>query len=617
MLNTMSRCVRLTVIIISGGFSVACYGGRCEDLGIPVTKGSILCAFVGPDDTGQNNMLYFNYCQTGAPFFVVQIDARTGKARQFNSPQGPYPWGGIVGPDGKVYFGTCGGDTDGAILRLDPKNSDRGIELIGRPSQTETYIWMFANGRDGKVYGCTYGNAKLVSYDTRSGKLTDHGRMDDTQMYSRSVATGKDGRIYVGIGFAKANIVCYDPNTGGHHSVIPVEHQIQNIGDVWEGADGHAYGRIKDRFYRLYDGRADSIPAEQAVAAAPKRLADGRILTTYDYSGSYTLQEPNANATKTYHYSYKGAGAPVFHVAVGPEDNIYGSSAMPCEMFIYEPQTGRLTNPGNPCGVGGEVYSFLPLDKKMFACAYPGSVLAVYDPHRPWNFGTLPENNPMQIGQVGDGHLRPRAMILGPENLLYIGSYPPYGQLGGAMAAVSPTTYKTVQNHRHLIRNQSIVALAWDKPDGLIYGGSSITGGGGTTPSEKEAKFFAWIPSEKKLSYERMVVPGDTEIVALAVAANKVFGISRPSNTLFVYEPKTGTIRTTKVPHGHVHEVSLGLHSDGLLYGLTDTAIFSVDPKTEAIGLVTRLPVTASCGWAITRTGIYFGSGVHLWRYVW
>lgn len=610
----------LSVILfhVSGEFAMAT--GSFEDLGVPVTKGSIFCAYVGPDENGENNMLYFNFNQHGAPLFIVQVDARTGEARQFNAPKCGGPWGGIVGPDHKIYIGSCGGSQDGAILRFDPTRPDKGITYLGRPSKTETYIWAFTNGHDGKIYGCTYGNAKMVMYDTNTGRMADLGRMDETQMYTRSMATGKDGKIYTGIGFARANIVCYDPETGKHRSIVPEAHRAQGIGEVWNGKDGHAYGKIDKHHYRLIEGRAEEIKPEQAVGEAPKRLADGRILVGYDYNGSYTLLDPKTKKQTEHRFTYKGAGAHVFVVGIGPEGNIYGSTALPCEMFVYEPATKKLTNPGNPCGVGGEVYSFQALGDRLFACAYPGSVLAVYDHHRPWNYGTKPDSNPRQIGHVGDGHLRPRAMILGPGDNLYIGSLPPYGQLGGAMGVVStdPASYKTVENYRHLIKNQSIVSLTWDQPDGLVYGGSNIAGGGGSTPSEKEAKFFGWDPQGKKPVFQMTVVPGDTAIAALTMAAGKVFGTSVPSNSLFVYDPAAKkVVHTATIEHGRVHEISLGLHADGLVYGLTQEAIFSVDPKTYAIKRVAKLPVEATCGWAMTDTGIYFGAGVHLWRYTW
>ena len=93
----------------------------------------------------------------------------------------------------------------------------------------------------------------------------------------------------------------------------------------------------------------------------------------------------------------------------------------------------------------------------------------LYDPAKPfWKFGTGADCNPISFGGVGDGHLRPRAMIRGPGGLIYIGSEPPYGQLGGALAVWDPQQNKTIENYRNLVTNQSIVSLAYEpqeRPD--------------------------------------------------------------------------------------------------------------------------------------------------------
>ena len=85
-------------------------------------------------------------------------------------------------------------------------------------------------------------------------------------------------------------------------------------------------------------------------------------------------------------------------------------------------------------------------------------------------------------------------MIRGPGGLIYIGSEPPYGQLGGALGVWDPQQNKTIENYRNLVTNQSIVSLAYEPKSGLIFGGSGNWGGGGTRPTEKEAKFFAFDP---------------------------------------------------------------------------------------------------------------------------
>jgi hypothetical protein len=55
-------------------------------------------------------------------------------------------------------------------------------------------------------------------------------------------------------------------------------------------------------------------------------------------------------------FDYRGAGAGVFVVGEGPAGVIYGSTAMPLELFSYDPRSRRMTNPGNPTSVGGEIY---------------------------------------------------------------------------------------------------------------------------------------------------------------------------------------------------------------------------------------------------------------------
>jgi outer membrane protein assembly factor BamB len=116
----------------------------------------------------------------------------------------------IAGPDEKIYLGTW----DGAlILRFDPKQPEKGLEVVGKPSATEDYLWQFDLGKDNKLYACTYPSAKLVRFDTKTGAMEDLGRMHPTEMYARSLAVGANGKVYVGIGTEKGDLVVFDPAT--------------------------------------------------------------------------------------------------------------------------------------------------------------------------------------------------------------------------------------------------------------------------------------------------------------------------------------------------------------------------------------------------------------------
>ena len=98
---------------------------------------------------------------------------------------------------------------------------DKGIQVVGKPAASESYLWQFDIGKDGKLYACTYPGAKLVSFDPKSGAMEDLGRMHPTEMYSRSVAVGPNGKVYVGIGTTVGDLVVYDPATRQHRSLLP------------------------------------------------------------------------------------------------------------------------------------------------------------------------------------------------------------------------------------------------------------------------------------------------------------------------------------------------------------------------------------------------------------
>jgi len=595
-----------------------------ENLGVPVRKAGLMGCIVGPDATGERRLLYFNFNQIGGKLFLGVVDPESGEVRQYNSPEGPGAWALIEGPDRKIYLGTWDG---GYILRFDPQTPDKGIEVVGKPSETESYIWMYTIGHDGKLYGCTYPQAKLVSYDPATGEMADLGRMDESEMYTRSVATGPNGKIYTGIGYGKANIVVYNPATGEHRSILPEPYRVTGGASVMRGRDGNLYAQASGQWFRAEDETLVPIEASDYPGSEPQILADDRILQRFG-NGEYALHNPKTGETTKHTFTYEGTGSRIFVVGVGPDDKVYGSTIMPLEMFVYDPVANRSTHLGNPTDVNGELYSLVALHDKLYVCAYPGSWLSIYDPSKPWNYGKAPDSNPRGFGTIGDGHLRPRAMIVGPKDRRYIGSLPPYGELGGAMACYDPSTDRVIENYRNLIPNQSIVSLAYEPESGFIFGGSSIAGGGGSHPTETEAHFFAWDTERKEkvidlpavfdtVQAEGQKTVRDTAIVAMTAAKGLVFAVGRPSNTLFVYDVKAREmIHRVMIPYGGVHEISLGLWRDGLIYGLAGNAIFTINPDNFELNRIGEYEGGISCGFAMTETGIYFGSGVHWVRYV-
>ncbi|HEY5909010.1 MAG TPA: hypothetical protein VJA21_00245 [Verrucomicrobiae bacterium] len=582
--------------------------GGFESLGIPVRVGGLMGCIVGPNGRG-GEALYFNFNQTGGKLFLVQVDPDTGEARQYDAPEGPGAWAMIAGPDDNIYLGTWDG---GLILRFDPKHTDKGLEVVGRPSPTETYLWQFALGKDGKLYACTYPQAKLVSFDPSSGAMEDLGRMHPTEMYARSVAAGPSGKVYVGIGTATGDLVVYDPATKAHRSLLP---PLLRGAQGWKTvavsrrSDGNVYAEFGTNLMRMDDETVTRVGT--APEKPPMKLRDGRLVTSFE-RGRFALQDPKTGQTVERTFKYEGKGDHIFVVGVGPSNCVYGSTAMPLEVFRYDP----LANLSERLGAmpGGEVYSMLEHEQKLYLCYYGGAVMNLYDPAKPfWKFGTGPGANPVSFGGIGDGHLRPRAMVYGPRGLIYIGSEPPYGELGGAIGVWDPRQNRTIENYRNVVTNQSIVSLAWEPESGLIFGGSGNFGGGGTRPVEKEARFVAFDPEKKVKVFEASLAAGANSYPATCTARGMVF--TTVGDKLFVFDPRAMRVtRSVQLPAAQI-EISLGRLGNGMLAGLTTRGVYLYDPERAEIMHTARAPVPVRCGFALIENAVYFGSNAELWRY--
>ena len=627
---TFARIVCLLFLL--AGMAAAEVTAPFESLGVPVRKAGMMGVLVGPGPDGSER-IYFNFRQDGGKLFLVALDPATNESRQYKSPAGTGAWGFVAGPDGKIYLGTHEGpdpQDSGQILVFDPKQPEKEIQVVGRPAESETYLWQFVVGPDKKLYGCTFPTAKLVSFDPSTGVMADLGVMDDTQQYSRNLAVGPDGKIYIGIGYGRANVVAYDPATAEKVALLPEAYRkdpLQTTASVWNGVDGKVYVSaikvMEENGQKTSAGVTlvieDGTLVETATPAAQangRTLRDGRTVANEHIDGTYELVSPGG-AVEARSFTYQGDGAGLFIVGNGPLGRIYGGSFMPNELFWLDPATGELQNPGNPSEVGGEIYSMLDHQGTLYICSYPGSFLSKWDPAKPWNYGREATSNPRGFGPLGPGHLRPRAMIHGPGERIYIGSYPEYGMHGGSLGVWDPAQDTLIENFHPLVKDQSITALAYDAQTGLIYGGTSTQGGGGTTPVATEAELFAFNPETKQLDLEVAPVPGAPYIRALLQVDRRLFGIAK-AETLFVFDlDKRAVIHTADLGVGSVLDCSLGLWKDGQVYGVANKQVFKLDTATYSVTTLAEYPGNIRCGFAMDDKGIYFGDKAELIRYNW
>jgi hypothetical protein len=584
-----------------------------KDLGVPVREAICWGTFVGPGKTGEMDTIYLSFSQYDAPLFLLAVNPDTGQIRQFNGPLSSEmgSWGFTIDHENRIYLGSY---YSAHLLRFDPKTEK--WDDLGQPAgESESFICKITTARDGKIWGGTYPSAKLFSYDPETGLIQNYGRMDPDQFYCYPTA-GDDGLIYCAIQFEKIDIVVFDPEKKTKTSIIPPESRKPGRVNFVKGKDRKIYAKLStlDKWFRIEGGEKLVEVSQSEIPFSQGGLPDGRTFSLID-GNLLQIENPLTKEKKEIPLPYEAAGSYIFVVAAGPDDRVYGSSMLPLRLFVYNPHTQSLKNLGKASMANGEVYSMGALDGKLYLCSYPEARLSIYDPNKPLRFGDNEDANPRDLGPMGGELYRPRAMVTGPHGNVYIGGYPDYGLLGGAISVYDPKKNEK-RVYRHIVQNQSITSLAYIEKFDLIAGGSSIRGGTGTHAIEKEAKLMLWDPKEEKKVFEIIPVPEAKTILSLAVTVDgMLYGIT-DNEKIFVFDPKGREVKKIlDLGFKEPREISLQLGPDLRLYGLAKEAIFFIDPRNDEVSFVVKSTVPIHSGMAMLGRKIYFGSGANLWEF--
>jgi len=583
-----------------------------RNLGVPVKEGISWGSYAGPGKSGKIDTIYIVLGRYKESLSLLAVDPDTGAIRQFNAPLPDEmgSWGFAIDHEKRIYLGSY---YNAHLLRFDPKTEK--WDDLGQPAgQNESFICALTTAPDGKIWGGTFPSAKLFAYDPKTGETKNFGRMDEKQFYCYPTAGG-DGLIYCAIRFEKTDIVVFDPAKETKASLIPLEERRSGWLSLTRGGDGKVYANLPSgKWVRIEDAK-NLLEMKVSEIPFPKSgLPDGRQFHVVD-TRLLKIQNPTTKEEKQIPLQYEASGAFIFVVSLGPDGRIYGSSMLPLRLFVYDPKSQSFTNLGQAAQASGQVYAMGSYDGRLYLSSYPGARLSVYDPKKPLQFGAGEDANPRDLGPLGEGQDRPRAMIAGPHGKIFIGSYPDYGNHGGAISVYEPKKNER-RNYRHIVKDQSIASLAYIEKLDLITAGSSVRGGGGTRAIEKEAKLILFDPKEEKKIFEMVPVLEAKTILSLAVSPEGIlYGIT-DNEKVFVFDvDKRVTRKVIDLGFKEPREISLQMGPDGKLYGLTKEAIFYIDPKDDRLGLLDNPPVPITSGMTISGRMIYFGSHANLYQF--
>lgn len=534
--------------------------------------------------------LYTTSVGSPAVFNVFNLDEKKLEGA-YDLPGATKVWRHVKDSKGRVY--AVG---DSKLFRYDP--SKKELEELGGYCEGETTSFTLAIDENDNVYVGTYPNAKIIKFDPKTDTFEDWGTVLEGMKYIRTIAYNK-GYLYCGVYATNpGKLVRVDVSNPKNRKVFEIPesdlYKIEDVKMIYEsnmaddllviyfqapemhrmlifdtikgewidhGYDGGFKGLYstpaKDNLsYFLFRGAWKVIDTTTGLISDIDWTVDqyaiwggdwvelkgyedfpGKTFVTLDLRndvGAFVFF--NFETKKVMNWDdieLKGSYLNLARMGIGPDGDIYVSALGAPKNYHFNPDTGK-----SKMFTSGQVEGYVEYGGKMYLGLYTGARLEEYDPKKPYE----PNVNPRQIGIVPKQD-RPFAMDAG-DGKIFGGTIAKYGELPGSIFIYDIET-EELYYETNLVENQSIMGIAYK--DGLLYCSTTIHGGLGATPSEKQAKIFIYDVKKRKKIKE--FVPD-------------IPGLKNPVPT-------------------HIGDLEFG--PDGKLWGATGYTLFSIDPETEKV----------------------------------
>ena len=602
--------------------SVGLMPGTVTRLGTPVRNVAANSAAYGTTPDGRE-VAYLG--QNGSPAQLAQIDAHTGDLLAATAlPGAAGVWALTVAPDGSVYAGTFSG---GQLFRWIP-GAGNAVSL-GVPLSGETYIWDLVFDGEGNLYGGTYPAGKVFRYNLATGQVRDYGQLVADAQYARSVAWAR-GKVYVGLGTQRAQLVELDPGSGATRE-IPLPEPAASAGMLYD-LDAHRqflFARTTDasslvvydltmrrwvadlgatagnavsppglnnKVYYMKDGTLTSYDLRTG-AVQPTNFTGlfsargfgwvhldtaefpGNTLVSADSAGRVRLYNPTTGSRRTIESDAPAQPATIASTAIGPDGRVYVTGYQAGGFAVYDPATGAMSQ--YPRATVGQAEGMLAAFDRLWLGVYPGAHILEFDPTQPFGYGTNP-SEPFSL--TAEEQDRPFALTATSDRLA-IGTVPGYGQLGGALTLYQPATGER-EVHRNVVQDQSITALT--NIGDIVYSGTSVYGGLGIPPAAQDSVVFAWDARTGTKLWQTTPIPGERAITSLITGPDgHLWGIT--VGMLFEMDPATGAVLRTKKLYDFEFTDGYSVWSSGKLGVAPDNSLtaqiiggtlLSIDPAT-------------------------------------
>ncbi len=521
-------------------------------------------------------------------------------------------WDVVAGKKNEVYGGTYPG---GRVFKYQSKEGFVDILEEAVVNQQQYAQFLAFDKKTNKLYVAVYVGANVVEIDLSTKKrrelLPEHYQKKGSIYNIKLLDTKTGTKILVwlnNIGVGRETLVI-DVNSGKHEAVLPtmeVRTLLQNEknGEIFYTVDANLFsatfiGKKLENVEKILNFTG------KTKASRWKNENEIELLTSDGSLVSYNL---DTKAQKIVQLKIPQQPIDISNLFYGPDNKIWLSGYLVGGNSTYDLKTKGTT----PYLGLMQAEGMAKKGNDIYFGIYPSAQLFKYNTNEEWS---LKKKNPSVIGQI-KGQSRPFTILSTDSlNSIYFGTVPDYGKLGGALVAYNISN-KEITVYDQIIKNQAPVTLTY--LNGLIWGGTTTSGGLGVSPSEKEGKLFCWDPIANKLIYETTPIPGIMAITALIKGPKQtLWGMT--DGIIFEFDPASkATIFQQKiyeVPAVRTHlwrDATLVLHPSGKIYMTGGKKLYCIDPETKSVSyLKDNLDLMTMDG----EGNLYFRYEADLWTY--
>lgn len=514
-----------------------------------------------------------------------------------------------------LYAGVLRDGIDGKpnIYRWDLSNPNQPAVGVGETGDRD--IRALAVAPDGKVYaaggGQTTNAPSLWEYDPATNATTSWGVPDPGATIAQSVAAtastvyfGTGSTLGGGNGSSPARLFAFDRTTKTSANILPAEVatgvSVTSLsvldGQLGVGVKGpgksvlinladHTQYTIIPKTGVMFRQLGNQVffvkePGVWSYNMTSRKMT--QILTEdvgamwgLDVYGtkavtvsSYDVIEVNPSTATAVKYDLTQAGAPggpqlCMGLAAGAGDVYVGGTGTIARHQLGSGQVSYLR-------ATGEAKDAVIVGGILYTGQYNSRGIYAYDPAT----GQLPH----QVAALPAGQNRPLDVCWDAITGLVIAGAQNDTGGGGCFAAYNPVTGQVTTKVNPIDNLQMVRAVA--TKDGVAYlGGDNIYPGG------PRGTVVAWDPIANQELWR--LDPGQSAgVAALAVHGRYLYGMSRRAAGLFVIDLDTRQL----VHAGNLSSVCTDFGaltvSRGIVYGVSDTTVFRIDPTTFAVSVV-------------------------------